>query len=1416
MSNNYKDFSESALASGITSGATSLSVTTGHGIKFPSPPFKAVIWNKTDYARPSLDPSVEKILVTSRTGDVFSSITRGIDGSSAAAHNATGKIYGILHTILSADLQDALATRTFSGAGVPGVGVGTNGDFYINETNGDHYKKNGGAWSLIGNIRGPAGPAGAGYYATASDTFAMPPLGGSVSVTTQTGLAYTVGSRVRFADSTYPELYFFEGTVNTYVSGTGVLGLEVDLVSDSGPALRGPWTINLAGAQGSGYRTVSNTNTIVSTGTKVFSVFRGLAYLPGARVRVSRSSTPSTYLEGVVTDYTGGTLTVDVDVVSGSGVYGSWNINVAGEPGTGTGGSGAIKVDSINDLEILNVAGIDDFSIVEVLGYWEPGDGGGGSFFYNSSDTRPANGVTIYSATGGGGRWTRRMDGDILNVKWAGAIGDNVTNPIGSTRAAKFNSYASANGWYASMFTGTDENDYAAIQLVSWLAGINRYTATDGGRNQCRVYIPVGRYMINREIWATPQDASGVSIQQFSAPYFQGDGWNGTILRATSAMFNKAMFRLDGHYQTHFKDIQLEGPGRVNYHAVQNSLGHTPFETLEVSDAYNAQNTVGINHPSGNSGLQLENVTVQSFFVGLDLGRPQLNFNGSFVTWGGNGDDVAFDHTLIIGCHIGVRGREPNVLITSAKDSAIWGHTIAGFYSQSSPSVNTTMSWNLSNFYFGTSIQPSVQQTGVVTGVSGNNITVSLNDRTVNTYLGITGSARKMQPVFDMDCIIEGNGSYGLSGGSFQTPFSTPLTKVLTGTTISGGSTTITVQDFNTVTVGAKVVFGWFGAGLRYTRFNASMCRWEANPQSFFEANSPDIAIAAICSGNAEHLVSNGQITHNMQPVRGTFTSDNWWLKNIPVWVLPSGGSWQASLTSTETLYQCVTPIIQANGGSQIWFKSNNDRYFADPLIRSGYGGPTGGFHTSCVIENSTVNNVFGFRLDEFGQSIPGQVLRRPYRVSYSDLGPTWEQPVFSHNTPTAVYGGGIWIPGYFGGATDYLRQNNPMDGNWARIEGALYMSGTTIPFTAAGNSGSNKIRFTFDNTTNGGELGFTLYSALKIAGAGSGGSDLYAVVIALEIISKTGSNFVVDAWLGRNLGTTVTGAAITHVAPNWGYRQFNGQYTISGGAPTFNAEFVGQEAMDVWTSPYTPYKAVKVGTGAGDWQRVGSSTTPLLNDSGSGVSLVATPSTSQVKKLLAGTNVSITDAGDHLTLASTGGDFTGASSNSEDGNVVKFSGTTGKIGKDTGVAKIQSVAAGGVRQAALINSEDANKYMLLGAVTGDNPAIWARGAASSPSDSNYAIQLGSADVFVNASSSVNLRVGNDTMLRVVNGSVNTPTNKNFSVGGDGSFGGGAGVFFLTAAGTVPTSNPTGGVILWWDGTNLKARKPDGSVVTIF
>jgi hypothetical protein len=124
---------------------------------------------------------------------------------------------------------------------------------------------------------------------------------------------------------------YMEGWVTAY-SGTS-LSMNVDLINGSGSY--SAWYLNLSGAPGAGYAATSASPLSIVTGPTTLTTQLGLAYSPGARVRVSAQTAPTNWIEGIVTAYSPftGTLAVAVDTIGGSGAFTAWNINIAGQPG---------------------------------------------------------------------------------------------------------------------------------------------------------------------------------------------------------------------------------------------------------------------------------------------------------------------------------------------------------------------------------------------------------------------------------------------------------------------------------------------------------------------------------------------------------------------------------------------------------------------------------------------------------------------------------------------------------------------------------------------------------------------------------------------------------------------------------------------------------------------------------------------------------------------------------------------------------------------------------------------------------------------------------------------------------------------------------------------------------------------------
>ena len=93
----------------------------------------------------------------------------------------------------------------------------------------------------------------------------------------------------------------------------------------------------ITGIQGIGYAGLTSTTTVtITTGNKTLTTNlskTNTAFAIGNRIRISYTTTPANYMEGVVTSFSGTSLIVNIDYIGGSGTYASWNIGIAGAVG---------------------------------------------------------------------------------------------------------------------------------------------------------------------------------------------------------------------------------------------------------------------------------------------------------------------------------------------------------------------------------------------------------------------------------------------------------------------------------------------------------------------------------------------------------------------------------------------------------------------------------------------------------------------------------------------------------------------------------------------------------------------------------------------------------------------------------------------------------------------------------------------------------------------------------------------------------------------------------------------------------------------------------------------------------------------------------------------------------------------------
>lgn len=118
-----KNNAQSTLQSAITAAATTISLPAGHGGRFPAPGtgFYLTVWDGTTYSDPGLDPGMEIVLCTARSGDTLT-VTRAQNSTAATSHASGDAIRLLMDASHITDLQTAVNTIENSAASIPSGG----------------------------------------------------------------------------------------------------------------------------------------------------------------------------------------------------------------------------------------------------------------------------------------------------------------------------------------------------------------------------------------------------------------------------------------------------------------------------------------------------------------------------------------------------------------------------------------------------------------------------------------------------------------------------------------------------------------------------------------------------------------------------------------------------------------------------------------------------------------------------------------------------------------------------------------------------------------------------------------------------------------------------------------------------------------------------------------------------------------------------------------------------------------------------------------------------------------------------------------------------------------------------------------------------------------------------------------------
>ena len=245
-----------------------------------------------------------------------------IDPESIGATGATGAIGA---TGATGAIGATGATGEIGSTGATGA-IGSTGATGTNGTNGDRYSS------------------------TSNNTIMIPAIGGSVTFTMGTGLAYTPSQTVIVSPDAAP-INHFHATITSYSPISGLIDLFCTEVNSGFGISYNSWTINLSGAvgvpgeigptgaAGLGYNGLATSTQalVIGTSTRTLSALSlnsdQTAYTVGTRIRATANSDSSVWMEGVITFFSGNSLIFTSDTFSGSGTYTGFTVSIAGNPG---------------------------------------------------------------------------------------------------------------------------------------------------------------------------------------------------------------------------------------------------------------------------------------------------------------------------------------------------------------------------------------------------------------------------------------------------------------------------------------------------------------------------------------------------------------------------------------------------------------------------------------------------------------------------------------------------------------------------------------------------------------------------------------------------------------------------------------------------------------------------------------------------------------------------------------------------------------------------------------------------------------------------------------------------------------------------------------------------------------------------
>jgi hypothetical protein len=166
----------------------------------------------------------------------------------------------------------------------------------------------------------------------------------------------------------------------------------------------------------------------------------------------------------------------------------------------------AMTVNNIAELQSLNTSSLGNTNGFLVLGYYSPGDRGGGVFQWTPNSTATPDGGRYLASSNLNstpGRWIRMLNGEVANVKMWGAVGNRqawLTNAdqLAHDDTVSIQNAVNAVGWGWTSELLIPSGAYMVTNTIYFPSQIHIHG--DGTGNNTSVTMPIG---VNKDIFVT-------------------------------------------------------------------------------------------------------------------------------------------------------------------------------------------------------------------------------------------------------------------------------------------------------------------------------------------------------------------------------------------------------------------------------------------------------------------------------------------------------------------------------------------------------------------------------------------------------------------------------------------------------------------------------------------------------------------------------------------------------------------------------------------------------------------------------------------------------------------------------------------------------------------------------------------------